>query len=131
MIGVSKRCCPTCRHLLLLLAKDHRLPFIVKGSHSTVTGCTIPPWLPSEVVDRMNEIFGGQLRRELIKIYGSSLTQTRSASTGSRRLSSDIGHEVGGTSTPSIPNLSASGFKYFRIFSEKIFRASQPSASAS
>ena len=94
VIGVSKRCCPTCRTLLYLLAKDEEQPFLVKGTHSTVTACTLPPWLPSDVVDRMNQIFGGQLREELIKIFKSPLTRSRSLSTGSRRISSDDGHRV-------------------------------------
>ena len=103
VIGVSKRCCPTCHSLLSLLANDRERPFLVKGSHSTVTACTLPPWLPSDVVDDMNQIFGGHLGRELVKIYESPSTRSRSLSTGSQRLSSDIGHEVGGTSiTPMI-----------------------------
>ena len=107
MIGVSKRCCPICRSLLFLLANDEERPFLVKGSHSTVTACTLPPWLPSpsDVVDKMNQIFGGQLNQELIKLRKSPLTRNHSSSTGSRRISSDIGHGVGGiNTTPLYPN---------------------------
>jgi hypothetical protein len=71
----------------------------VKGTHSTVSACTLPPWLPSpsNIVDRMNETFGGQLRDELIKLKNGKfkLTRGRSLSTGSRafKLSSHSGHE--------------------------------------
>jgi len=59
---VSKHCCPTCRHLLSLLAKGNA-PFVIRGSHNTVTACTLPTWLPKQIMDSMNDTSGGQLRR--------------------------------------------------------------------
>ena len=59
------------------------------------------------VVDMMNQIFGGQLKRELVKLCNNPLTWNRSTSTGSQRISSDIGHGVDRTTrstTPIIPS---------------------------
>jgi hypothetical protein len=106
VMGVSKRCCPMCRSLLSLLANDKELPFLVKGSHTTVSACTLPPWLPSNIVDAMNQIFGSRLRKELIKICKSPSTRFRSPSSASRRISSDIGHEGGMGTSVLVPNRS-------------------------
>ena len=126
MIGVSKRCCPICRSLLFLLANDEEQPFLVKGSHSMVTACTLPPWLPSDIVDKMNQIFGGQLNLELIKLCKSPLMQNHSSSTGSWRISSDIGHGVGGINTAPFYQIILKGrmwptFK--RFFFDKFLRS--------
>lgn len=88
-MGVSKCCCPTCGHLLRLLGANGG-PFIVRGSHHTVTACTLPTWLPKETVDSMNQAFGSQLRRELVDlIHCPELLRNRSQSIGSERLSID------------------------------------------
>jgi len=95
IIGISKRCCPTCQQLLLLLGTG-KVPFVVRGSHSTVTACTLPTWLPAHVVDSMNNIFGDRLRRELLNLIESSeLLRKRAQSTGSQRLSSDSTEQPG------------------------------------
>jgi hypothetical protein len=57
-----------------------------------VSACTLPPWLPSSVVDQMNEEFGDHLRRELINLKNNPFLRSRSSSSGSGRISSDIGH---------------------------------------
>lgn len=89
IIGVSKRCCPPCQYLLSLLSTKG-LPFIVRGSHNTVTACTLPGWLPMDIVDSMNKYFGDQLRRELVTLMdSSSFMRMRAQSNGSHRLSSD------------------------------------------
>ena len=65
-------------------------PFVVSGSHNTVTACTLPTWLPGDIVDSMNEFFGAQLRRELVEVMTrSELMRGRAQSTGSQRLSLD------------------------------------------
>lgn len=88
-MGVSKRCCPTCLHLLSLLLKDKK-PFVIRGFHNTVSACTLPTWLPKEIVDSMNHAFGGKLREELVKlIHRPELLHSRTHSTGSERLSLD------------------------------------------
>lgn len=90
VIGVSKLCCPTCQHLLSLLRVASGRPFTTRGSHNSVSACTLPTWLPGDIVDRMNMFFGGQLRRELIElITNPNLSRKRAQSTGSQRLSSD------------------------------------------
>jgi hypothetical protein len=66
------------------------LPFLVRGSHNTVTACSLPTWLPADIVDAMNKYFGSLLRQELVKLMGSSeLFRSRTQSTGSQRLSVD------------------------------------------
>jgi hypothetical protein len=91
-MGISKCCCPVCRHLLSLLTTDKQLPFIVRGYHNTVSACTLPTWLPGHIVDSMNDFFGAQLRKELIELMhrsDSELLRNRAHSTGSQRLSLD------------------------------------------
>ena len=88
-------CCPTCQQLLLLLGTGKAL-FVIRGSHSTVTACTLPTWLPAHVVDSMNNIFGDQLRWELLNLIESSELLWKCAqSTGSQRLSSDSTEQPG------------------------------------
>ena len=70
-MGVSNDCCPTCKHFLSLLT-DINQPFIVRGSHNTVTACSLPIWTPEHIVDLMNEAFGSQLRQELIDFMDRS-----------------------------------------------------------
>lgn len=83
IIGVSKRCCPVCYHLLSLIAGQDK-NFVVQGSHKTVSPCTLPVWLPENIVDSMNIDFGQQLRHELIKRMESAETwRKRTDSTGS------------------------------------------------
>jgi len=88
-IGVSKCCCPACKSLLALLRRGRSQQFIIRGSHNTITACTLPTWLPANIVDSMNDFLGGLLRNELIKIMGGShILPRRAESTGSHRLSS-------------------------------------------
>jgi hypothetical protein len=66
------------------------MPFIVRGSHNTVTPCTLPNWLPGHIVDSMNMHFGNRLRGELIDLMNrTGFLRRRTQSTGSGRLSSD------------------------------------------
>jgi hypothetical protein len=91
-IGVSKGCCPTCRHLIFLLGNARPQPFqyTVRGNHNTITACTLPAWLPENIVDSMNSFVGKLLRRELILLKArTDLSRRRAESSGSRRLSSD------------------------------------------
>ena len=61
-----------CYYLLGLLADDPS-EYIVIGSHSTVSACSLPPWLPAQIVDSMNHIFGCMLGDELIKLMKPTL----------------------------------------------------------
>jgi hypothetical protein len=90
VIGVSKRCCPVCQHLLHLLGNGKEGQFVIKNSHQSVTACTLPLWLPADYVDSMNKHFGGQLRRELVELFCSKEGgRSRSQSTGSHTQSLD------------------------------------------
>jgi hypothetical protein len=51
------------------LTKDSQ-PFVVNGSHSMVTACTLPAWLPAHIIDAMNGYFGSLLRKELVALRG-------------------------------------------------------------
>jgi hypothetical protein len=105
-IGVSKCCCPTCGHLLALLQKG-RPQFIVRGTHNTITACTLPTWLPEHIVDSMNDFVGGLLRQEFIRLMDRpQLLPRRAESTGSRKLSSNSACVANDN------NLAVSGIKF-------------------
>lgn len=94
VIGVSKRCCPVCAHLLNLLSTSHHDPdrrehFIIKGTHNSITGCSMPTWLPADILKNMNDRFALELRNELL-LFMSEIPQTirRIPSTDSDNLSS-------------------------------------------
>jgi hypothetical protein len=86
IIGVSKRCCPVCQQVLQILNTGK--PFIVRGSHTKISACTLPTWLPEDIVNSMNMIFGSQLRGELSElIERKSVVRNRCLSSESQRLS--------------------------------------------
>lgn len=68
-------------------------PFIVRGSHSVISACTLPPWASPSVVDSMVETFGAMLRQDLVTLMDNMATsgfnRNRSHSTGSDTLSVD------------------------------------------
>jgi len=66
IIGVSKWCCPVCQQILHIITTGK--PFIVRGSHTKISACTLPTWLPEDIVNTMNTIFGSQLRGELSEL---------------------------------------------------------------
>jgi len=69
-IGVSKRCCPVCLVLLCCLGRDiPSEPIRILGLHRKVTGCTLPPWLPSEVIDKVLELFEQEMGRAFYHLY--------------------------------------------------------------
>ena len=47
-------------------------PFIIKGSHTCISACTLPTWLPADIVDSMNQEFGSMLREELVTLMERS-----------------------------------------------------------
>jgi hypothetical protein len=69
MIGVSKRCCPVCTKLLEIL---YGQSLHIAGSHSTIYACTLPTWLPEEVLSEMVNHFQGILRSVLRKVMQNS-----------------------------------------------------------
>ena len=65
-------------------------PFIIKGAHNTVYPCTLPTWLPANIVDQMNDYFGNLLKQELRDLQRrSEVRRSRLRSTGSRGASVD------------------------------------------
>ncbi|KJA14870.1 hypothetical protein HYPSUDRAFT_59125 [Hypholoma sublateritium FD-334 SS-4] len=91
IIGVSKCCCPVCSTFLDVMQEDVKgLPFVVQGSHSIISACTLPPWTPAAVVNEMVSRFGALLRQDLVSLMqrlnadsGSGFGRNHSDSTGS------------------------------------------------
>ncbi|KAF8971465.1 hypothetical protein BDZ97DRAFT_1936663 [Flammula alnicola] len=51
IIGTSKRCCPVCAQLLLTISPvASGQSFITRGSHRTITSCTLPDWTPPHIL---------------------------------------------------------------------------------
>lgn len=66
-------------------------PFRVRGSHANVSGCTLPLWTPSHIVDDMNAAFGTHLRKALIDLMPAVSFRSRLNSGGSQTLSINSG----------------------------------------
>src|ERR1700722_9317007 len=84
ILGISKRCCPVCSHLLYALQGS--LPgavFNTPGSHKTVYPCTLPPWLPAPIIVQIVLAFWEQLRKVLLDVLRNSVRRERRKSTGS------------------------------------------------
>ena len=47
-------------------------PFIIKDSHTCISACTLPTWLPADIVNSMNQEFGSVLREELVTLMERS-----------------------------------------------------------
>jgi hypothetical protein len=81
-----------CVHLLGLLKTHDGKRFRTTGSHSTITPCTLPEWLPVDIIEAMVVEFGGRLRAELVKLQnlGDVLRHhKRTSSNDTRRISID------------------------------------------
>ena len=110
MIGVSKRCCPTCREILQLLAKEdpttHELkPFFIDGTHKTTTGCTLPSWLRNSTKQELVKHFCKKLRKELAMFISPPVgieIKESSGATGHRRFGSQgsVGLDSSSASDP-------------------------------
>ena len=68
----------------------------MRGSHGAISGCTLPPWTPSDIVDLMNERFGAILRQDLLTLMNPGHFRNRCKSTGSETLSLDSYEGSGG-----------------------------------
>ena len=66
IIGISKPSCPVCLEVLSTLSNS----FIFRGSHNTISKCTLPTWLPIDVIDSVAKTFGAQLREDLVRLVG-------------------------------------------------------------
>lgn len=110
VVGVSKHCWPACYRFLELLATQPRPGdktkqnleetkdiiieyFRVRGRHIHVSGCSLPLWTPSHIVDDMNAIFGAILRMALADLMPDTAFKPRVASGGSQAISVDSGRE--------------------------------------
>jgi hypothetical protein len=62
--------------MLQLLAGTPPDPFLVQGSHKTVYPCTLPRWLPKDVVQTLVDEYGIQLKGILRK-YSEDTTGNR------------------------------------------------------
>lgn len=79
-----------CAHLLRLLRTHDGKKFITTGEHSTITACTLPEWLPADIIKEMVVEFGSRLRRELVELHQrTEVLQRRACSTDTRRISLD------------------------------------------
>ena len=102
VIGLSKRCCPACATFLRTLLIGSEEDFVVRGNLGTVTACSLPPWIPSHIVDLMNEKLGLMLRQDLVTLMALDNTNTRlgghhiNTSTGSEAISVDSAEGLGG-----------------------------------
>jgi len=38
---------------------------LVRGSHTRISACLLPLWIPEDILDKMLKYFGGQLRMAL------------------------------------------------------------------
>lgn len=105
MLGISKRSCLLCSAFLTTLLQDHDQKFFVRGSHGTITACSLPTWTPSHIVDIMNQNFGLVLRQDLLTLMqleenASQRFRVRRKSTGSETLSLDSLEGNGGGFVP-------------------------------
>jgi hypothetical protein len=79
-----------CAHLLDILETPDGKKFYTTGRHSTITGCTLPEWLPADIVNAMVVEFGRRLRRELVKLQQrTKVLRRRTSSSDTRRISVD------------------------------------------
>ncbi len=82
-VGVSRRCCPVCAYMLHEMPTGGGESFVARPSHSTISACALPIWLPEAVVKKGNQAFGSQLRQELIEMMSpspDSLVESRKSS---------------------------------------------------
>jgi hypothetical protein len=101
-LGVSKRCCPVCATLLQMLSAENpaSISFSILGSHQSIFACTLPPWLPHDVIKNMVERFWVQLLDLLfqaVKHYSQKPRERCDSRTseGARSQSSDEGSIAG------------------------------------
>jgi hypothetical protein len=77
--------------MLDLLETHDKKKFLTTGGHSTITACTLPEWLPANIINEMVIEFGKKLRNELVKLHqrGNEVLRRRASSNDTRRISLD------------------------------------------
>ena len=73
---MSKRCCPVCDALLWFLEVFYGPRVDTLGSHRKITPCTLPPWLPDDILIAVVRRFETKLYDALIQL-GSALQHNR------------------------------------------------------
>lgn len=71
VLGVSQPCCAVCHELLRELSEQHimsRAIHTLDGYHDRVYPCTLPPWLPLDILQSMVRHFQQRLRGALERI---------------------------------------------------------------
>jgi hypothetical protein len=66
IIGVSKRSCPVCSYLFVLLGEE----YCISRSHRIVSGCSLPSTIPGDLMDEMISEFGGWLKTVILHLHG-------------------------------------------------------------
>jgi hypothetical protein len=88
-IGVSKRCCPVCTVALNFLSHakgSSSDKFYIRGSHTTVSGCTLPAFLPRHIRSEIGLLFGARLRVALEGLYNRHTFAKRPTSAESHKI---------------------------------------------
>jgi hypothetical protein len=79
-----------CAYLLKLLKTHDGKMYVTTGEHSKITACTLPEWLPADIIEQMAVEFGRRLRKELVKLQQTNeILRRRIDSTDTRRISLD------------------------------------------
>jgi hypothetical protein len=99
-----------CAHLLELLKTHDGKRLITRGQHSKITACSLPEWLPADIVKMMIMEFGGRLRKELVELQKrSEVLRLRASSNDTQRMSQDSTMPIMGVADPSIKDLIEKG----------------------
>lgn len=99
--GISKPCCPACTLLLEYLFLDNPQPMHTCGSHHTIYPCSLPPWLPIEIIEKMVTTFGDILKRMLRKLAIPEGDQRRSGDSNAASIYSADSHVEDGAANTS------------------------------
>lgn len=79
-----------CARLLRLLKTHDGKKFVTTQEHSKISPCTLPEWLPANIIKKMTVEFGIILRKELVKPQQhTELMRHRTPSNETRRISLD------------------------------------------
>ena len=64
--------------------------FLTTAGHSTITACTLPEWLPADIIKAMTVEFGRRLRGDLVRLQQrTEVLRRRTSSIDTRRISVD------------------------------------------
>jgi hypothetical protein len=74
-----------------MLKREDSPGFNICGTHNTISACALPPWIPEDILDWMNQFVEIHLERKLAALMDDplDLLENRSPSTGSDTHSLD------------------------------------------